>query len=88
MESKKSKELQANILINIALLKCFSESYSTYLIKELTKEKAHWFNTSVNACNNFILEVEKDLSPHNKETLQILTDSITDGLVNLKKEIV
>jgi hypothetical protein len=84
----KSKELQADILISVALLKCFSDSYSTYLIKELEREMAHWFNTSVKASNNFIKEVEKGLSQHNKDTLQILTDSITDGLVNLKKELV
>lgn len=88
MESQKSKELQADILISVALLKCFSESWSTFLIKELSREKAHWFNASVNSSNNFIQEVEKGLSQHNKETLQILTDSITEGLVNLKKEII
>ena len=81
------KELQANILITVALLKVFSNDYSTFLIGELTKEKKHWFNASVNASNNFIKEVEKVLSEHNVETLAILTESLTDGLINLKKDL-
>lgn len=81
------KELQANILITVALLKVFSNDYSTFLIGELHKEKKHWFNASVSASNNFIKEIEKGLSEHNVETLAILTESLTDGLINLKKDL-
>lgn len=82
-----NKEHQANVLITVALLKVFSNDYSTFLIGELEKEKKHWFNASVNASNNFIKEVEQGLSPHNVETLAILTESLTDGLINLKKDL-
>ena len=87
MSNTKEKEHQANVLITVALLKVFSQDYSTFLIGELHKEKKHWFNASVNASNNFIKEVEADLSEHNKGTLSILTESLTDGLINLKKDL-
>lgn len=84
--SKPTKEHQANVLINLAILKLFSDT-STYLIGELHKEKKHWFNTTVRASDNFIKEVESGLSEHNKETLQLLTDSLTNGIFDLKKDL-
>lgn len=81
-----TKEHQANVLIMVSLIKVLSDN-STFLIGELHKDKKHWFNTLVNSSDNFIKLVENDLSDHNKETLLILTESINDGIVNLKKDL-
>ena len=81
-----TKEHQANGLINLAVLKLFSDQ-SAYLIGELNKEKKHWFNTTVRAADNCIKEVETDLSEHNKKTLQILTDALNIGMSELKKDL-
>ena len=81
-----TKEHQANVLINLAILKLFSDQ-SCYIIGELLREKKHWFNTTVRAADNFIKEVESGLSDHNKETLQILTDSLNNGIADLKKDL-
>ena len=81
-----TKEHQANVLINLAVLKLFSDQ-SAYLIGELNKEKKHWFNTTVRAADSFIKEVESGLSDHNKETLQILTDSLNNGIADLKNDL-
>ena len=81
-----SKEHQANVLINLAVLKLFSDQ-STYLLGELHKEKKQWFTTTVNSADNFIKLVENGLSEHNKETLQILTDELNNGITNLKNDL-
>ena len=81
-----TKEHQANVLINLAILKLFSDQ-STFIIGELPREKKHWFNTTVRAADNFIKEVENGLSPHNVETLQILTDALNVGISDLKKDL-
>lgn len=81
-----TKEHQANVLINLAILKLFSDQ-STFIIGELPREKKHWFNTTVRAADNFIKEVENGLSPHNAETLQILTDALNVGIADLKKDL-
>lgn len=84
---KQQKETKLNTLICVSLLKVFGNDYSTFLIGELKKDKKHWFNASVNASNNFIKEVESDLSEDSKNTLELLTEEITNGLVNLKKDL-
>lgn len=81
-----TKEHQANVLINLAILKLFSDQ-STFIIGELPREKKHWFNTTVRASDNFIKEVENGLSSHNVETLQILTDALNIGIAELKKDL-
>ena len=80
------KEHQANVIINLAVLKLFSDQ-STYLLGELNKEKKQWFTTTVNAADYFIKLVENGLSEHNKETLQILTDELNNGITNLKNDL-
>ena len=80
------KEHQANVIINLAVLKLFSDQ-STYLLGELNKEEKQWFTTTVNAADNFIKLVENGLSEHNKETLQILTDELNNGITNLKNDL-
>lgn len=79
-------EKELNVLLLIGTAKLYSEQ-STFLIGELNREKKHWFNTSVNAIDNFMRLVEKDLSPHNKKTLEILVESMNDGMQNLRKEL-
>ena len=81
-----TKDHQANVLINLAILKLFSDQ-SCFIIGELPREKKHWFNTTVRAADNFIKEVESGLSDHNKETLQILTDALNVGIADLKKDL-
>lgn len=80
------KELQANILISVGILKLFSEN-STYLIGELSKEKKQWFNATVNSADNLLKEIEKDLAPEHQETLLVLTEALNDGIFNLKKDL-
>lgn len=82
--SIKKKELE--VLICIALAKLFSEQ-STYLIDELRQDKKQWFNLSVNAIDTFIKLVEKDLSEYNLETLNIMVDSLHDGMATFRKEL-
>lgn len=80
-------EKQINILVLVAIAKLFNEQ-STFLIGELEKDKKHWFNLSVNAADNFVKSIEKSLNDFDRETLEILTDSMHDGVSNLKKELI
>lgn len=82
--SLKSKDHQANILVALAVLKCFSEQ-STYLTGELRHESAHWLKTTVRAADNFISEIEKSLDDHNKETLEIAVVEFNNGLIGFKQ---
>jgi len=85
-DKSKSKEHQANLLIALGTIKLFSEQ-STFLIGELSKEKAHWFNISVKAADNFLKEVEKDLDDHNKETLEVMVVELNNGMIGFKNDL-
>lgn len=86
MTSSRDIEKEINILILIGISKLLSEQ-STFLIKEFSREKKQWFNTSINAIDNFVNLIENDLNEYNKKTLLILTESLNDGIQNLRKEL-
>lgn len=82
--SKLDIEKEKVILIGIA--KLFSEQ-SAYIIGELKQQEKIRFNIAVNAVDSFINEIECKLSDNAKTTLEIITDSLNDGLTNFRKEL-
>lgn len=82
-----TRETQYTVLILIAIGKLFSEQ-STFLINELKQEKKQRFNLAVKSVDLFIKEIESGLCDHNAETLQILTDSLNDGISDLRKQLI
>jgi hypothetical protein len=82
-----TRENQYNVLILIAIGKLFSDQ-STFLINELRHEKKQKFNLAVKSIDMFIKEIETGLGDFNKETLQILTDSLNDGISDLRKQLI
>lgn len=85
--AQRNIEKEIDILILIGIAKLFSEQ-STFLINELNREKKQWFNNSVNAIDNFIRLIENDLNDHNKKTLLILTESLNDGIQDLRNVLI
>lgn len=85
--AQRNIEKEIDILILIGIAKLFSEQ-STFLINELSREKKQWFNNSVNAIDNFIRLIENDLNDHNKKTLLILTESLNDGIQDLRNVLI
>lgn len=81
------KETKLNVLMAVALLKVWGDEYSAFLIGELNHKRKHFYEESAKASANFIKEVESSLSPESKTTLALLSEEITNGLVNLKKDL-
>lgn len=82
--TEQDKKLEITIFLCIA--KMFSE-HSTILTGELRHQKKQKFNLAVASVDTFLKEFEGSLNDYNKETLQILTDSMHDGIANLRKQI-
>lgn len=85
--AQRNIEKEIDILLLIGIAKLFSEQ-STRLIGELNQEKKQWFNTSVNAVDNFMRLIENDLNDHNKKTLLVLTESLNDGIQDLRNILI
>jgi len=85
--AQRNIEKEIDILLLIGIAKLFSEQ-STRLIGELNQQKKQWFNTSVNAIDNFMRLIENDLNDHNKKTLLILTESLNDGIQDLRNILI
>lgn len=81
------KELKLNVLMAVALLKVWGDEYSTFLIGELSHKRKHFYEESSKASSNFIKEVESTLSEDSLKTLTLLSEEITNGLINLKKDL-
>lgn len=81
--AQRNIEKEIDILLLIGIAKLFSEQ-STRLIGELNQEKKQWFNNSVKAVDNFMRLIENDLNDHNKKTLLVLTESLNDGIQDLR----
>lgn len=75
-----------NVLLLVGIAKLFSEQ-STYLIGELRQDKKQRFNTAVAAVDNFMAAVERDLSQPNLKTLELLTESLNNGMHNLRNDL-
>lgn len=80
------QEKDHEILIFLCIAKLFSDT-STILIGELRHDKKQRFNQAVQSVDAFIKCIEADVNDYNKETLQILADSMNDGITNLRKEL-
>lgn len=85
--AQRNIEKEIDILILIGIAKLFSEQ-STRLIGELNQEKKQWFNNSVKAVDNFMRLIENDLNDHNKKTLLVLTESLNDGIQDLRNILI
>lgn len=81
-----TEERKHEILIFISMAKMLSDQ-STMLIGEFKLEKKYRFNLAMNALDALIKSIETDINEYNKETLQILADSMNDGIANLRKEL-
>lgn len=82
--SKLNIEHEKVILIGIA--KLFSDQ-SAYIIGELKQQEKMRFNIAVNAVDSFINEIDGKLSDNAKNTLEIISDALNDGLTNFRKEL-
>lgn len=80
-----SKQIDRVVLIGIA--KLFSDQ-STYLIGEFNREKKQSFNRAVKAVDDLVREIENDLCDYNKQTLLLLTESLNDGVTELRNNLI
>ena len=81
-----NREAEINLLILIGVAKMFTEQ-ATFLTGELKRDTKYRFNLAVTASESLVSQIEKDLSDYNKKTLEILTDSLHDGIKDLRKEL-
>lgn len=79
-------DIEKEKVILIGIAKLFSDQ-SAYIIGELKQQEKMRFNIAVNAVDSFINEIEGKLSDNAKTTLEIITDSLNDGLTNFRKEL-
>lgn len=77
---------QVDHMILMGVAKLFSDQ-STYLIGTFNREKKQSFNRAVKAVDDLVREIEKDLCDYNKETLLVLTESLNDGITDLRKQL-
>ncbi len=78
--------LQHEKVILIATAKLFSDQ-SAYVIGELKQQEKFNFKVAVSAVDSFIKEIEAKLSPDALSTLEILTESLNDGMTQLRKDL-
>lgn len=81
-----NRERQIDLLILLGIAELFSEQ-STFLINELRHEKKQQFNLAVKQVDLFMKTVKNGLDEHNKETLNILVESLNDGVHQLRKTL-
>lgn len=79
-------DIEKEKVILIGIAKLFSDQ-SAYIIGELKQQEKMRFNIAVNAVDSFINEIEGKLSDNAKTTLEIITDSLNDGLTNFRIEL-
>lgn len=79
------KQIDRVVLVGIA--KLFSDQ-STYLIGEFSREKKQSFNRAVKAVDDLVREIERDLCDYNKQTLLLLTESLNDGITELRNTLI
>jgi hypothetical protein len=77
---------QIDILILLGIAKLLSEQ-STFLIGEFKRETKQQFNLTIKQVDQLIKSIESGLNDHNRETLQILTDALNDGVADLRKNL-
>jgi len=82
-----ASEKQIDIIILIGIAKLLSDQ-STYLIGEFSRDKKQSFNMAVRAVDSLVRDIEKDLCDHNKKTLLVLTESLNDGVHDLRKQLI
>jgi len=73
-------------IITFALMKLASE-HSTYLIKELKQKPKHQFNVTISHLDNFIKEVEQQLSPTDLEQIEAINDAFHELIKEVKQQI-
>ena len=82
-----AKELQMEKLLLLGIAKLYS-AQSTFLIGELKQQIKMRFNIANNSVDAFISEVEKGLNEYDFETLDLLTETLNDGMATLRKELI
>ncbi len=80
-------EKKLEITLFLGMCKMLS-SQSTQLQNEFKQDKKQQFNRTVCAVDNLISCIEKDISDYNKETLDIIGVAMSDGIQQLRKELV
>lgn len=80
-----SKQIDRVILVSVA--KLFSDQ-STFLIGDFNREKKQSFNRAVKAVDDLVRHIESDICDYNKETLLLLTESLNDGIQDLRKQLI
>lgn len=79
-------DLGSEKVILVALAKLFSEQ-STYIQGELKQQTKMRFSIAVNAVDSFINQIETNLSDFDKQTLEIITDALHEGMTGLRKDL-
>lgn len=82
----KTKQLQLEKLLLLGIAKLYS-AQSTFLLGELKQQVKMRFNIANNSVDAFINEVEKGLNEYDFETLELLSDTLNDGMATLRKEL-
>ena len=73
--------------ITFSIGKLFSE-YSTYIIGELKQKQKHEFNLAVKAVENFAKEIENKIDPTNAQNLELIMETLVDGVVQMRNDII
>ena len=81
-----TKQDQINALITLSIAKLLSEQ-ATYLIGILPPKKRESFEVMLKKSDKFIQAMEKGMDEYSRETLVIMTDSMHDGIANLRSEL-
>ena len=79
-------EKSINILLLVGIAKLLSEQ-STFLIGEFSHETKQQFNQAIKAVDLMLKTIEAGLDEFDKETLLILTESLNDGIEDLRKQL-
>ena len=80
------KQLQLEKLLLLGIAKLYS-AQSTFLLGELKQHVKMRFNIANNSIDAFISEVEKGLNEYDFQTLELLSDTLNDGMSTLRKEL-
>lgn len=75
-----------NILLLVGIAKLLSEQ-STFLIGEFSHETKQQFNLTIKSVDLMLKKIESGLCEFDKETLLILTESLNDGIEDLRKQL-
>lgn len=79
-------QIQLDSLLLVAIGKLYS-AQSTYMIGEYKQQNKMNFNHSISAIDTFVKSIEAKLTIDEMEFLESISDSLMDGIIELKKNV-